>query len=179
MSAENTADDRGSAGKSAEADPAVTLHLAAAVVVDRDRVLVVRRSSAERFLPNVWGVPAGKLDSGETGPEAALRELREETGLAGSVVRYLGHSTFSSVWRGKQAENIQFNFLVEPVGSELKIKLPKEDQAVAWLSRDDVEQFDGLDAYNRDVIGQWLSLPVVGPQPMSATSRATASSSRR
>ncbi|MDX6346920.1 MAG: 8-oxo-dGTP diphosphatase, partial [Streptomyces sp.] len=43
--------------------------MAAAVVVHDDRVLTVRRSFGERFLPGVWGVPCGKLDAGET-PES-------------------------------------------------------------------------------------------------------------
>lgn len=177
MRAENVSDDDGTADNAAESDRPVTLHLAAAVVVDRDRVLVVRRSKNERFLPNVWGVPCGKFDSGETGPEAALRELREETGLAGSVVRYLGHTTFSSVWQGRPAENIQYNFLVKPADGQ-EIRLPEEDQAAAWIPRAKIEDFNGLDAYNREVLGQWLQLPHSDLQPVPS-SMATASSSRR
>jgi 8-oxo-dGTP diphosphatase len=134
----------------------VTLFLAAAVVVEDDRVLVVRRSESERFHPGVWGVPCGKIDAGESAAEAAIRELREETGLAGRVVRYLGESTFSSIWRGQLAENFQSNFLVHPIGTRQQISLAKKDQAARWLSRDEVGHFSGLDDYNRDVLEQWL-----------------------
>jgi len=49
-------------------------------VDDRDRVLLVRqfRLPAQRDL---WELPAGRLDPGETPLQAAKRELREETGL--------------------------------------------------------------------------------------------------
>lgn len=134
----------------------VILRLAAAVVVDDDRVLVVRRSKTEKFLPCVWGVPCGKIDPGESAPEAALRELYEETGLSGNVAGYLGESTFSSVWRGRTADNVQSNFLVHPVGASREISLPKEDQAAAWVPAEEIDQFDGLDAYNRSVLEQWL-----------------------
>jgi 8-oxo-dGTP diphosphatase len=172
-------DDRGhwndSVSSSHSAD---TLRLAAAVVVDDDKVLVVRRSKTERFLPCVWGVPCGKVDPGESPAEAALRELREETGLKGNVVRYLGMSKFSSVWRGQPTENIQSNFLVQLRGRPRKIKLPKEDQAATWLYRDQVEDFYGLDDYNRCIIGQWLSLPD-GNQLEVVSSAAIASSRLR
>ena len=36
--------------------------LAAAIVVHNDRVLVVRRSKEEVFLPRNWGIPCGKID---------------------------------------------------------------------------------------------------------------------
>jgi 8-oxo-dGTP pyrophosphatase MutT (NUDIX family) len=40
-------------------------------------VLVVSR----RNKPDMWGLPGGKVDPGETSSEAAVRELLEETGI--------------------------------------------------------------------------------------------------
>jgi 8-oxo-dGTP diphosphatase len=138
------------------------IQLAAAIVVYKDRVLLVRRSKTESFLPGVWGVPCGKVDPGESPPEAAVRELQEETGLDGIVDSYVGSSEFSSVWRGRRVCNVQSNFLVLPAGVPGPVKLPNADQEAQWVAVEAVESFPGLDAYNRDVIRQWmrLSLPV-------------------
>lgn len=53
--------------------------VAAAVVVHEGRVLLVRRRVAEGQLS--WQFPAGKVERGETGEAAAVRETKEETGL--------------------------------------------------------------------------------------------------
>jgi 8-oxo-dGTP diphosphatase len=100
----------------APAPAAERLILAAAIVIHYSRVLVVQRSGKEGFLPCAWGVPCGKLDGGEDPGEGALRELREETGLDGTLVRYVGHQTFTSTWKGQQVENFQSNFLVHATG---------------------------------------------------------------
>lgn len=50
------------------------------VVADADRILLVRQY---RFLINAvaWEIPGGRIDDGETPAQAAVREVREETGL--------------------------------------------------------------------------------------------------
>ena len=129
--------------------------LAAAVVMDEDRrVLLVRRSVKERFLPRVWGVPCGKLEPGERPEDGALRELKEETGLLGEVVRKVGESSFVSDYRGQEIKNWQDNFLVRPLTSA--ITLPEPDQDSVWLSRSELTTVD-VDAYNLDVVRQAFS----------------------
>ena len=131
------------------------LLLAAAILVHDDCVLLVQRSTTERFMPGVWGVPCGKVEPGEEPEEAAVRELREETGLEGTVVRYVGETKFPSVWRGRQVLNVQSNFLLRPEGALGPVKLPSTDQKSSWVPAVTVEDFPGLDEYNRAVIRQW------------------------
>lgn len=62
--------------------------IAAAVVVDDGRVLLVRRRVKEGSLS--WQLPAGGIEDGESVEEAAIRETKEETGLTVSALRVLG-----------------------------------------------------------------------------------------
>jgi 8-oxo-dGTP diphosphatase len=57
---------------------------AGGVVVRDGRVLVVHRPRYDD-----WSLPKGKLEDGESWEEAALREVQEETGVGGRLVREL------------------------------------------------------------------------------------------
>jgi 8-oxo-dGTP pyrophosphatase MutT (NUDIX family) len=57
---------------------------------DRAALLLTRRSTALRAHAGQWALPGGRLDDGESPEAAALRELREETGLVVEADAVLG-----------------------------------------------------------------------------------------
>jgi 8-oxo-dGTP diphosphatase len=60
------------------------IHLATALVRRGDRVLLVASRYPNHEQP-LWNLPGGRQQAGELLHQTAVRELREETGLAGSV----------------------------------------------------------------------------------------------
>lgn len=49
-----------------------------------DEVLLIRRGKPPRM--GEWSLPGGRIESGERAVDAALRELREETGVEARIV---------------------------------------------------------------------------------------------
>jgi 8-oxo-dGTP diphosphatase len=71
--------------------------IAAAVIVKDGQVLMVRRRVKEGQLS--WQFPAGQVEPGETGEEAAVRETREEVGLTVAAVKPLGERVHPATGR--------------------------------------------------------------------------------
>ncbi|GAG56679.1 unnamed protein product, partial [marine sediment metagenome] len=64
------------------------LPVALAVAVKDKKFLLIRRGLPPR--KGMWGSPSGFIESGETPEEACLRELKEETGISGKIVKLIG-----------------------------------------------------------------------------------------
>lgn len=108
-----------------------------AVVLRGDRFLIVQRAQQ----PNAgrWGFPGGVLELGETVAEGAMRELREETGIAANPAGILDiHDAISRDGEGR----VQFHYVLIAVRGLWRSGegAPADDAAaVAWASRADIE----------------------------------------
>ena len=56
---------------------------------ENNQILVLRRSADDRWMPNVWALPGGKAELNETPEEAAIREVKEETNLDVSNLKFV------------------------------------------------------------------------------------------
>lgn len=125
--------------------------ISAAIIVDEDRVLMVRRRVGEGDL--LWQFPAGAIEEGEAAEEAAVRETVEETGLVVAAVRRIGYLE-SHPKSGRE----MFYTACEPLQGEAKVADEEELDAVAWVSHSEIEEyvpyglFGPVQAYLDDVL---------------------------
>lgn len=121
----------------------------------RDSILLLRRSAKERFLPGVWSLPAGKVTPGEPLEDAALRELKEEAGIYGSIRHILGAVWFESDYNGKRVRNLQINFAVDAVNGDVQLDPSSDD--FMWLPTSKLSHPPiPLDDFTRVAVGSAL-----------------------
>jgi type II secretory ATPase GspE/PulE/Tfp pilus assembly ATPase PilB-like protein/8-oxo-dGTP pyrophosphatase MutT (NUDIX family) len=97
------------------------------------RVLVLQRSP-DATRPGSWELVYGKIDSGERPERAAVRELREETGLEAQALYNITVNSFYL----HTTQTIQMSIVFAAfVGEDSEIILSDEHQRFEWLSLDE------------------------------------------
>ncbi len=110
------------------ARPAVTVDL---VVVTREaapRVLLIRRKH-EPFAGR-WALPGGFVDPDEPLADAARRELREETGVAGLDLEQLG--VFGDPGRDPRGWTVGVAFLARADADQVRPEAADDAAEVGW-----------------------------------------------
>ena len=115
---------------------------AGGVVVHRLRGRLFAAVTRPRGRPEgFWALPKGLIDPGETAAVAAVREVREETGLEGVVVARLADSRYVYTWDGERVFKIVTFFLLRARGGRIGELPPGMDAEVAdvrWVPLDDL-----------------------------------------
>lgn len=103
-----------------------------AVVVDDNRVLLVRRGTEP--LRGHWSLPGGVLELGESLTDGLIREVREETGIAVEPIELV--ELLDRIHR--EGERVRYHYVIadylcKVVGGELRAA--SDADAVRWVER--------------------------------------------
>lgn len=95
----------------------VSPHLTAdSVVLDEGKILLIKRGHPP--YQDSWALPGGFVEAGETVEQACLRELMEETGIQGRIMRLVG--VYSDPGRDPRGHTVTVAYLVLKTGGVLK-----------------------------------------------------------
>src|SRR5262249_44150977 len=105
---------------------------AGGLVIDGSRILMIQVKNLAGKI--VWTFPKGKLEPGESSKQAALREVKEETGWCCSIVRALGRTKYHYVRKGYLISKTVHWFLMKP-DKKIGIFDPKEIRNTRWFTK--------------------------------------------
>ena len=63
------------------------------VVIFRGKILLLYKNYRNKY--EGWVLPKGTVEEGEEYKETAIREVREETGVSASIIKYVGKSQYT------------------------------------------------------------------------------------
>ena len=101
---------------------------AGTIIMEGDKVLLLRRSTKETSRHGMWELPGGKLEEGETAEEAAINEAKEETGLDVVIAKSAGKHVDHNMHK------VYHGFIAEPVNVNQEIKLSEEHDESLWVT---------------------------------------------
>src|SRR5690625_1520866 len=99
--------------------------------------VLARRNRCGRL---AWSLPQGHLEGTDTPGEAAVREIAEETGITGQVLRHLATVGYWFAGDARRVHKVGHHYLLEATGGELTIENDPDHEAedVAWVALDEV-----------------------------------------
>ncbi|TFD02738.1 NUDIX hydrolase [Cryobacterium sinapicolor] len=120
-------------------DEYVTHHVSCGLLVRAGHVFLVHRSPSKAWFPDVWDLPGGHVEAGESSQQALVRELREELGVeitppgGNALLTRRAADVLLEVWR------------VDAWDGDIVNAAPDEHDAFGWFSLDEAMSSDLAD----------------------------------
>ncbi len=125
-------------------EPRVRAAMSAGGVVYRAHQGIIEVVLVARPADGLWALPKGTPEAGESVEQTALREVREETGLAVVIAGSLGSIRYQYALRGGvQVQKVVHHYLMRAIGGDLSLHDHEYDVA-AWV---DIHEATGRVSY--------------------------------
>lgn len=111
-----------------------------------DKILFLKRSRTRSSSPNKWQVVSGYIKEKESAEEAVLREVKEETGLEGKIVKSGKAFEVIDDW----GRWIDVPFLISVDSDKVKIDLVEHSE-YRWISPKEIGKFDCVASIDEDL----------------------------
>ena len=111
-------------------------------------ILLLKRSTASKYGPGLWGFPAGHVEDSESPEDCAKRELFEEIGTDISVEPVKQSAPIRDEISGRIFEFYLFHLLW--LGGE--IRLNHEHTDFAWVNRHDYKNYPVMRGVDLDLL---------------------------
>jgi len=106
------------------------------IAVKKDNKFLLLQRAEDETYPGLWEFPAGGLEFFENLEDAALRELKEESGLIAEHAKYLGYH--ERIDNKLKKHVVAHDFLVTDFKG--KIKLSHEHQDFKWVTIEEIKK---------------------------------------
>lgn len=102
------------------------------IVFKNGQVLMIKNAALRDPKKAYMGFPKGHIDPGEKSEDAAVREIREETGIEAEIVKKLGDSRYVFTKNGEKIFKVVVYFLMKYVSGEIQAQ-DLEVLEVKWV----------------------------------------------
>ena len=107
------------------------------ILMNKGKLLLLKRSLSDKHLPGVWELPGGKLDEGQTLMQSLKREMKEETGLSVSVIDK-PIVLFEKIKSGRYKGFCYIQIVYEVKINRGIIRKSEEHDDIQWFSRKEI-----------------------------------------
>jgi 8-oxo-dGTP diphosphatase len=132
------------------------IKVAVAVITDSQQRILITQRSMDVSYGGFWEFPGGKLENGESAPDALVREIKEEVGLEVLAHDYLGEVNYTY-------NNRAISLLIYHIDSYRGIATCREGQMnMQWTQMQHLKnfQFPPANVEIIELISQKIRVPV-------------------
>lgn len=166
-------------GTSTPDDLGRVTRLAAYGVIRRGEAVLLCRISPSYPDAGLWTLPGGGIEFGEAPGLAVVREVEEETGLAGRIVGEPKILSHTGIWPARTGRDhpiayhhVRFVYPMEVVGGSERMEVDGSTDACGWFTREQLAELPIV-----GLVSLTLGLPVrPGEDEVDSGAEATAGS---